>query len=221
MIHPKCRADNLAALREFEKVRIPFVLIDTAVSAETLPQFSLVGSNGYQATREIVRHLAELGHERIAYIRSLPEVFSADQRYFGFMDEMRALGLKVPKGYVKQLRVEPMDVQGRSELRELTAKSPVPTAVVCCHDMVAINVLEEAAKMGLRVPRDLSVAGFDDIPLAGRSDPPLTTVAQPAKEEGRLAVKVLFDKINRIQTGERQEFLACRLVVRGSTGKAK
>jgi GntR family transcriptional regulator, arabinose operon transcriptional repressor len=220
MIHPHSQAANSAALAEFEKVGIPFVLIDSAVSAQTLPQYSLVGSNGYLATREIVRHLAESGHKRIAYIRGLPEVFNSDQRYFGFRDEMRRLGLEVPEGYVKQLRVESVDVQGRAEVREFLAISPAPTAVVCVHDLVAINLMEEVSAMGLRVPRDLSVAGFDDIPLAGRSDPPLTTIAQPTDEEGRLAVRILFDKINQVQTGERQEFLPCRLVARGSCGAA-
>lgn len=218
MVIPNSRKANLAALQEFEKVNIPFVLIDSAVSPETLPQFSLVSSNGYTATREAVRHLVALGHKRIAYIRGLPEVFNSDQRFNGYADEMRLQGLKVPDGYIKQLRMESLDIQGRSEVREFLALRPAPTALLCIHDLVAINAMEEVQAMGLRVPQDLAVIGFDDIPQAGRSNPPLTTVSQPVEEEGRLAVKMLFDKITRTQRGERQEFLPCRLMIRGSCG---
>ncbi len=218
MTIPNSRQANLSALREFEKVGIPFVLIDSAVSPETLPQFSLVSSNGYTATREVVRHLTGLGHKRIAYIRGLPEVFNSDQRYNGFADEMQTQRLEIPDGYIKQLQMESLDVQGRAEVREFLAMRPAPTAVICAHDLVAINVMEEVQTLGLRVPEDLAVVGFDDIPQAERSNPPLTTVSQPVEEEGRLAVKMLFDKITRTQTGERQEFLPCRLRVRGSCG---
>jgi DNA-binding LacI/PurR family transcriptional regulator len=218
MNHPNSQAANISALREFEKVGIPFVLIDAGVSLETLPQFSLVSSNGYSAMREVVRHLVKLGHKRIAYIRGLPDTFNSDQRHSGFMEEMRLQGLEVPEGYIKQLHIESLDIQGRAEIRDLLSLRPAPTAVACVHDLVALNIIEEVKKMGLRVPQDLGVIGFDDLFLADRSDPPLTTVSQPGDEEGKLAVKMLFDKINRTMVGERQEFLPCRLMIRGSCG---
>ncbi len=209
---------NMAALREFERAGIPFVLIDSAVSAETLPCHTLVSSNGFMAMRELVRHLAGLGHRRMAYISGLPEVFSTEQRRLGFLEEMRVQGLDVPKEHLKQIQLGPISNQGRQEIRELLSVRPAPTAVLCPHDFIARNVVEEVQKMGLRVPDDLAVVGFDDIPMAAHMDPPLTTTRQPTDAEGRLAVELLFEKMTGKFSGERQEFLPCRLIVRRSCG---
>ena len=218
MIISGCAEANLAALREFERAGIPFVLIDCAVSDETLPRFTLVAANDFAAAREIVRHLVALGHRRIAFIRGLAGVFSTDQRYLGFLEEMQIQDLAVPPEYAKQTAEEPLSEQGRRELRELLAAEAPPTAVICPHDVVAKNVIEEAHSAGLRVGADLGVVGFDDVPFAAHLDPPLTTVRQPTDEEGRLAVELLFDKLDGTMEGERQEFLACELIVRNSCG---
>ena len=209
---------NLQVVQTLEDKGIPFVLIASPISGESLCRYSFVSSNGFAATREIVRHLAGLGHRRIAYIRGLPEVFSADQRFSGFCEEMKRQNLDMPDGYIRQIEVGPVEDQGRREVRELLAQSPSPSAVVCIHDSVARNVIEEAQSMGLSVPADLAVVGFDDLYFAAELNPPLTTVRTPLPDEAAMDVAILFKKINGTLTGERQEFLPCELVIRESCG---
>jgi LacI family transcriptional regulator len=159
-----------------------------------------------------------LGHSRIAYINGLSGVFSAGQRFLGFIEEMRSQKMTVPDSYIRQIQIGPIVSQGRQEVRDLLALKPSPSAVLCSHDFIARNIMEEATKMGVRIPEDLAVVGFDDNPLAAHLDPPLTTVRQPVEAEGRLAVQLLLDKIDRKLLGERQEFLLCKLVIRRSCG---
>jgi len=90
--------------------------------------------------------------------------------------------------------------------------------VICTHDAVAKNVIEEVQGMGLNVPNDLAVVGFDDSYFAASLNPPLTTIRTPLAEEAALDVQILFEKINGNAVGERQEFLACELIVRESCG---
>jgi DNA-binding LacI/PurR family transcriptional regulator len=209
---------NLEIVRKLEDKGIPFVLIATPISADTLCRFSFVSSNGFAATREIVQHLVRLGHRRIAYIRGFSEVFSAEERFSGYMEEMRRQGLQVPEGYIKQIKVGDINLQGRQEVRELLSNQSAPTAVICIHDVVARNVIEETQKMGRKVPDDLAVVGFDDAYFASTLNPPLTTVRTPLAAEAALDAEILFEKINGTLTNERQEFLPCRLIIRESCG---
>jgi len=106
-------------------------------------------------------------------------------------------------------------------VRELLASMPAPTAVICAHDLVAFNVMEEVGRRGLKVPDDLAVVGFDNVYYAATLDPPLTTVNTPLADEAAMVAQILFDKIDGNLTGERQEFLACELIVRKSCGAGK
>jgi DNA-binding LacI/PurR family transcriptional regulator len=214
---PWRKETNLKIVNLLEEKGIPFVLLG-AIFREAANRYSFVGSNGFSATREVVQHLVGVGHRRIAYIRGFAGNFSSDERYFGFLTQMKQEGLEVPEGYVRAIEEGPIEGQARQELREILSRTPRPTAVICGHDALAKNVIDEAKKMGLRVPEDLGVVGFDDVYYAKTLDPPLTTVRVPVVEEGKLAADMLFAKINGEMTGERQEFLNCELIVRRSCG---
>ncbi len=209
---------NLEIIHRLEDNGIPFVLIGTPISADTVGRYSFVSSNGFAATREIVQHLVRLGHRRIAYIRGFSDIFSAEERFSGYKEEMRRQGLTVPEDYVKQIKVGDVNLQGRQETKELLSCPTAPTAVICIHDMVAKNALEEAQKLGRRVPDDLAVVGFDDLYFSATLNPPLTTVKTPLAAEAALDVEILFAKINGTLVNERQEFLPCRLIIRESCG---
>ncbi|NLX04258.1 MAG: GntR family transcriptional regulator [Phycisphaerae bacterium] len=214
------REENLAVVDEFERIGMPFVLVDSAISVETVSRFTTVATNGFAATREVVTHLVSLGHRRIGYVRGFPTVYSSDQRYLGYLEEMRRRGLELAEGYVQQIQYGPVAGQGQAELRAMLACDPPPTAVICIHDFVAKNVMDEARRLGLRAPQDLAVVGFDDLPFVAHLEPPLTSVRQPTEREGHLAARFLLEKIEAKTNGERQEFLTCELMVRGSCGGA-
>ncbi len=214
---PWLKETNLKIVSLLEEKGIPFVLL-SAIFREAANRYSFVGSNGFSAMREVVQHLVGVGHRRIAYIRSFIGNFSSDERYFGFLEQMKQEGLEIPERYVKAIQEGPIEGQARREIREIISETPRPTAVICTHDGLAKNVMDELKKLGLRVPEDMGVVGFDDVYFAKTLDPPLTTVRVPAAEEGKHAADMLFAKINGEITGERQDFLPCKLIVRRSCG---
>jgi len=209
---------NLSVADRLEQATIPFVLIGTPVSADMVTRYTYVSSDGFSGSREIVRHLVQAGHRRIAYIRGFADDYTSMERFNGYCQEMRRCGFDVPENYVREIRIGPVESQGQQELRELMKLDPAPTAVLCVHDQLAKNVVEEAARMGLKVPQDLAVAGYgDDQIFTLTCEPALTTVRVPVAEEGARAVKLLFDKMNGVSIGEQQIFIGTQLIVRGST----
>jgi len=215
--YPWRNETNEKIIALLEEKGIPFVLL-AAIGRATANRYSLAGHNGFAATRDVVRHLVGLGHRRIAYIRAFTGNFDADERCLGYLQQMKQEGLDVPDGYVQEIQEGPVEGQARQEIRRIISLVPRPTAVACAHDGLARNVIDEVKKLGLHVPEDLAVVGFDDSHFAKTTDPPLTTVRVPVAEQGKLATEMLFAKINGEMTGERQEFPACKLIVRRSCG---
>ncbi len=214
---PDFKEKNLHLVGRLEEKGLPFVLMSTPISADTLGHYSFVGTNGFNAARDMVKHLVKAGHRRIAFIH-FPGSYTGDQRFGGFIKEMNHQGLEVPDTYIKNLIIGPVETQGRREIRELLSLNSPPTAVICIHDWVAKNVLEEVRQMGLSVPDDIAVTGFGDMDFAVALNPPLTTVKICTDQEGTWLVKILLDKIQGRVTGEQQMFLTCNLAVRDSCG---
>jgi DNA-binding LacI/PurR family transcriptional regulator len=115
-----------------------------------------------------------------------------------------------------------VSIEGGRAAFDLLQAEGLPTAVTTVSDVVAIGIMQAAGEAGVRVPEDLSVVGYDDIPAATWVTPQLTTVHQPIREKGRLAARLLIDRI-RSDSGHAPltELLATRLVVRGSTAPAR
>ena len=106
-------------------------------------------------------------------------------------------------------------------VRELLAGASPPTAVLAMSDALAAGVVREAAQLRVEVPRQLSVIGFDDVPLAGLTDPPLSTVAQPTERKGELAARALLDALEAKRMPEpTRTILPAELVLRGTTAPA-
>ena len=149
-------------------------------------------------TRELMAHLLGLGHRRIGFIRGAARPALAADRLLGYRRALRAAGIPLQKDLV-----------------------PRPTAIVGANDLMAIGVLQAAAQRGLSVPRDLSVAGFDDIDLAAYLVPPLTTVRAESEGVGRQAAELLFRRLRDPEAPPQRIDLPAHLVVRGSTGECK
>ena len=144
-----------------------------------------------------VRHLRELGHARIAFLGGEPNMVSAVVREAAFRDALQASGVQVLPNYVATASYQSVEISCRQAQRLLTLPLP-PTAVVAGNDQIAMGVLDAARALGIAVPEQLSVTGFDDIPDAARLQPPLTTVRQPFSEIGTSATRLLL----RLLSGE-------------------
>jgi LacI family transcriptional regulator len=145
------------------------------------------------AVREMMAHIVELGHRRIGHIKGHREHGAAEWRLAGYKDGLRAAGI----GYDKALVVggDFSFESGLAGAERLLALDDPPTAIFAANDDTAAGVLHAATKRGLRIPRDLSVFGFDDLPMARQLWPPLTTVYQPSREMGRIATERLLSSI--------------------------
>ena len=174
---------------------------------------------------DVTMHLIELGHKVIGFVGIAAEDAPLLRRYQGYLAALEKAGLKVGPEYTVGPEYAPAfasqdaGYQGMMRLSDLKVR---PTAVVARNDSAAIGVMRAAHTLGLKVPEDLSVAGFDNIPLAAFWTPALTTVAQPIREQGKLAARVLLDKIEGKSTAAGEtRMMECELVVRESTGKSR
>ncbi|WP_225845702.1 LacI family DNA-binding transcriptional regulator [Streptomyces sp. HPF1205] len=207
-------ADALAGIGDGGRAGgLPLVMLDSDPAAPGgAPTVNLAVADGI---RQMARHLLALGHRRITHV-------AGDVDAWTFRVRARAVAAElsdVPDALTRTVRCA-LDVQAAREasFRALTAPGPRPTALLCDGDLLAAGALKAARTLGLRVPRDLSVSGFDDLSLAGALDPELTTVRLPAEEVGAAGMAALLRLLDggRPESGE----LPVRLVVRGSTGPA-
>ncbi|MFC7395637.1 LacI family DNA-binding transcriptional regulator [Chelatococcus sp. GCM10030263] len=170
---------------------IPVVVTYVSHAADDLPA---IGLDGFQACYDLTRALIELGHRHFAVATS---PFGTNDRIrarrHGMLTCLEQRGLRPPPDAVLEVPYTMED--GRRALRTLVARFPEITALVCTTDVLAIGAIAEAKVIGLDVPGDLSISGFDDLEFASYLDPPLTTVHVPAEEIGRLAAERLIGLI--------------------------
>lgn len=194
---------------------LPVVLLDR--TAEDLELDSVV-SDSYDGACQAVNHLIELGHREIAFISGSSSTSTAGRRMKGYLDALRAHGMEPSAGFIM-----PGDFTleaGVRAGRELLRREHRPTAVFVASDIEAIGVMMAAEALGLSIPCDLSVVGFDNTLLSTVSRPALTTVAQPKYEMGCQAVKLLVERLQKKRRKVRHVVLDTRLEIRGSTAVA-
>ena len=206
------REGDLSALA---RSRLPLVVIDPL----NLPrrQLTSVGATNFSGGLAATEHLLSLGHHRIAYMGAIAAAAYNQARVHGYRAAMEAAGIEIPDGYVRSGDFDyQAGVAGGAVLLDLSER---PTAVFAATDEVAAGIVEAARTRGLRVPEDLSVVGFDDTEIAALLSPPLTTVRQPLREMGRLALRTAV----RLAAGEELDAhhveLATELVIRSSTAR--
>jgi len=207
-------------LRELEAQGIPMVTVGREVKGM---QVDCVTADHWKGGFDVTMHLIELGHRVIGFAGIAAADAPALRRYQGYRAALEQAGLTVGMEYTVGPAYAPAFAtqdDGYEGMMRLAKMDAPPTAVLGRNDSAAIGVLRAAHKLGIKVPDDLSVAGFDNIPLAAFWTPALTTVAQPIREQGKLAARILLDRIEEKSTavGETRT-MECELVVRESTGK--
>ncbi|WP_402462527.1 LacI family DNA-binding transcriptional regulator [Isoptericola aurantiacus] len=192
---------------------IPFVVIDT--DGDTPADVPTVGSDNWSGGLAATRHLVELGHRRIAAIGGPSDMLCSRARLDGYRSALAAGGIAVDPALLDSgnFYVEP----GYAAARRLLDRPDRPTAIFAGSDMQAIGVLRAAQELGLRVPHDVSVVGYDDLPLAQWTTPALTTVRQPLTEMAATATRILLDLAAGRQPELTRVNLATELVVRETT----
>lgn len=200
--------------------RIPFVTIDGAESADTVN----VGIDDEGAAFALMRKVLSLGHRRVAVLALRPEAVGLpgecsshvrDRRLAGFSRALAEAGLGQGSPGMRVAAAEGSLEGGQAAAAEiLAAEGPAPSVIVAMADIVALGVYEACAARGLRIPEDLGVAGFDDIPAAAIARPPLTTVRQPGREKGAAAAALVMSLLAGGSAGHRR--LEASLLVRAS-----
>jgi LacI family transcriptional regulator len=212
-------ADGVIALLPFEfdylealsAARVPVVTVDQRTARARFPT---VAADSYGGGRAAVEHLARLGHRRIAFVAGDERLASARERRRAYQDTLAAEGLPHDPRLVVPGRFT--EEGGRSAAATLLRLRRRPTAIFAANDLSAFGVLGALRQAGLRVPQDVSLVGFDDLPAAAHVHPPLTTVRQPLAEMGASAVRSLLVQISGgVAPGAVS--LATALVVRAST----
>jgi LacI family transcriptional regulator len=178
-----------------------------------------VDSDNAGGARLAVEHLIALGHRRIAHLRGRADLESAHVRERGYRESLDAAGIRFDPALVRDGGYQRQE--GREAALELLRLSEPPTAVFAGNDLSAIGAMAAAAELGLRVPDDVSVVGFDDIPEAARATPRLTTVSQPLHDMGAEAVRMLVDLLSGGTDGNRHVRLPDELIVRETTAAPK
>jgi LacI family transcriptional regulator len=192
----------------------PLVFVD---AGPELPNVRVLKVNYGDGIREAVQHLAALGHRQIAFISGPLQMRTAAIRRDAFRNAMAELGLTVPAASIVEGK-HTME-SGKAAMEQLMKTPGPPTAVVCSNDMTAIGVLHALDETTHKVPKDISVVGFDDIHLAQFMLPPLTTVQMSCKDLATAAVEALRAGIesDHPRFGQREWPIQTRLVVRRST----
>ncbi len=202
--------DEMIRLLEAER-SVPIVVFDWGPESDNVDRIydnSLYG--GYLATR----HLIDMGHRKIGCVTGPFERRSAKERLDGFLRAMQEAGLPVRKEWVFEGDYDCSG--GVSAMNLIHSLDERPDALFVCNDMMALGVLSVAVRLGVRVPQDLSVIGYDDIYIARYTSPPLSTILQPKGELAAMAVDTLIDRLDSKRSKGKMIIIEPRLIERDS-----
>jgi LacI family transcriptional regulator len=205
---------DLSLIRELSKRSVPIVFMDVGQMGPRMSHVSIDYGNGI---RQAVDHVVDLGHRNIGFIAGPLDLHSARTRRQAFVDGLRERGIPLDR---KLIREGTHTAEGGEKaMKELLKLSKLPSAVVCSNDWTAIGALHAIHAAGLRVPEDVSLVGFDDIPLTSYTTPALTTVRMSARDVGSTAFQALFSLIGEQHVEGDVYQIPTKLVVRESTAK--
>lgn len=211
------RQEELQGLAELQKAGFPIVVIDPV---EPLPGITSIGPTDYEGAFEATRHLIDLGHRQIGIIIESRLWGAGSGRLAGYLGAHREQRVPVDETLILE-GYDGYTESGHAAARAYIEGELAPTAVLCFNDLVAYGLIQEYTQHGVRVPEQLSVIGFDDIPNSQYiPERGLTTVRQPIVEIGETALRLLVDLINhRAKPGAHIE-MPMTLMIRGTTAPA-
>lgn len=204
--------DTDAAVIEMAATGMPVVCVDRSMAKL---KTDLVEVDNHRGAFEAVSHLLEKGHKHIGLIEGRSQVSTSRERRRGYLDALAERGITVRKELMRAGDFK--QESGRILANELLALRKPPTALFVCNNLMTVGALATIHQRGLRVPQDVAIVGFDDLPWAEALDPPLTVVRQPAYEVGRQAMELLLKRIMDPDRAPVTVRLLPELVTRSST----
>ena len=195
---------------------IPVVLVDRSSQSDDVDEILTANKQGGLLA---TRHLLQLGHTRIGCITGPSLLTPGAERVAGYYDALKAAGIPVDEKLVKSGNFD--HESGYRACRELLAEEFPPTAIFAGNDLMAVGVLCAIHEANMCVPADISVIGFDDIPLASYSVPRLTTISQPSHQLGQAAVECLIDRLKNPEKSVQRDILSVSFVERDSCAPIK
>ncbi len=193
---------------------MPCVLLDRRVEGF---KCDTVVSNGRAGAMKMIQHLIELGHRRIAIVAGPVAISTGQERVEGYRRALQKSGVPIREDYI--LRGSYNEASGYQLTQRLLGLSPRPTAIFAGNNFLAVGALRALREVGLRIPEDVSLAGFDDIPQGSLISPALTVVSQPAYEMGVSAAESLISRVTGKYRGKPREIVFdTGIIIRESCG---
>ncbi|MBF7097039.1 LacI family DNA-binding transcriptional regulator [Alkalibacter mobilis] len=203
---------NQALVNKIQSTRVPVVL--GAVN-DIMGRYYSVAINNEQASYDITRHLIENGHKSIAFFTDDDETsFVAQERKKGFLKALKKFGLK--ENPIYELKGKYSIKGGYDLMEELLTNTELPTAVVALNDEMALGAIRKLEDVGMNVPEDMSVVGFNNFQLSEWLKPGITTVAQPMYDIGAICARILIKIINNSKIDEKNVIVPHELIIRES-----
>ena len=213
LVLPRNPADYTGTLA---RRKFPFVLIDHQGTGEDCPA---VGATNWQGAYNATDYLIRLGHKRIGFITGWLDLGAALDRMDGFRTALRTNHMPFEPELIYEGTFAQLDGY-TGACRFLDLANP-PTAIFASNDVMAMAAMDAVREKGLRVPEDISIIGFDDIPQASLVRPALTTIRQPLEQMGRIATQMLLEILQKPECTPKRIELPTELIIRDSTAKPK
>ncbi|WP_068545618.1 LacI family DNA-binding transcriptional regulator [Thalassotalea crassostreae] len=208
--------DNQDVINLLDEKKIPYARISPFQVQSDLPS---VLCDDFSAAYKMASYLISLGHERIAFIRGTEGHSASLNRLNGYLKALKENGIPANDDYIEQGAFS--FESGEQCTRRLLRKKNRPTAIFACNDEMAAGVMKVARQMNIEIPVDLSVAGFDDDPIARHMWPALTTIKQPISALASEAVRMLINHNTELSEKSSQSDFDCELVIRESTSTCR
>jgi LacI family transcriptional regulator len=199
-------------IKFLSQAKFPFVAFGRMLEHN---DYAYVDEDGEYGMRQIIDHLANLGHKHIAYLDAPGHFMFAHYRRQGFLDGLKENGLEIDQELI--VTGDMTQRAGFQLATELLMQESPPTAIVACNDLMALGAISATQQLEFTVGKDVAITGFDNIPLAEHCHPPLTTVHQPIYQIGEMVCEMLIKQIRAEPLEQEQIILQPSLVVRQSS----
>lgn len=200
-----------AWINQLEATTIPTVLFDNYIRKN--PNVAYIGTDSFEGIDLAIDHLTELGHKKIALLNGSPDSMVTTNRYDAYVSSMQSHDLELDEKLIAYGYY--VEDSAKYHLKDLVENGA--TAILCGNDLLAVGVIRECKRLGIKIPQELSVVGFDNLPVALEIKPALTTISQDRIDLGKNSYAALSWLINKVPIS--RSLLRPQLIVRESTGK--